>query len=214
MISKPQTKSCLVLVDLQNDFMPGGALAVKEGDKVLPAIGKLLQMPFDYVVATKDWHPLLHCSFASTHHLPIGDRIEWEGVEQILWPDHCVQNTQGAEFYPGWRQEKIDKVFYKGTDIKMDSYSTFFDNQHRRSTGLTDFLKEHQVSKIFLAGLATDYCVKFSALDAKNLGFETYVVKEGCKAVRLKKGDEEGAWSAMKSHGVEIISLSDVEKYL
>lgn len=213
-IAPPSLKTCLILVDLQKDFMPGGALAVQDGNVVLPALQELLELSFDTVVATKDWHPPNHISFASTHHLPVGERIKVEGREQILWPDHCIQHSEGADFYPGWSQERIDKIFYKGTDPEMDSYSTFFDNRHQRSTGLADFLKEHGIKKIFLAGLATDYCVKQSALDAKDLGFETYVVKEGCKAVNLKPGDEDQALSIMKARGIQVISLSEVKEKL
>ena len=161
----------LILVDLQNDFLPGGALAVPEGDRVIPVANKL-QAHFDLVVATRDWHPPDHSSFAANHHgQKPGDWIDLDGVSQILWPPHCVQNSHGADLAAGLDTSKVRKVFFKGTDPRIDSYSTFFDNRHLKSTGLGDYLRERGVDEVYLMGLATDYCVKYSALDARGLGF-------------------------------------------
>jgi nicotinamidase/pyrazinamidase len=193
-----KTVRALILVDLQNDFMPGGALAVKQGNQILPVINALLQLPFDVVVATKDWHPAGHGSFASTHGKKAGEVIELDGIPQILWPDHCIQGTEGAEFHSGWDSSRVEHIFHKGIEKNVDSYSTFFDNENRRSTGLEDYLKKHNVNKVYLAGLATDYCVKYSVLDASQLGFETYVVIDGCRGVDLRPFDSESAVEEMK----------------
>lgn len=204
--------TALILVDLQNDFMPGGALEVKEGFDLLPAVNRLLKMPFDLVIATKDWHPANHGSFASTHGKKVGEVIELDGIPQILWPVHCVQGTKGAEFHSGWDSAKIDKEFHKGTEKNIDSYSTFFDNGNRKNTGLADFLRDNKIKRLFLAGLATDYCVKYSVLDAVRLGFETYVVPEGCRGVNLHPLDAQTALEEMKKMGAHLVSLEEVEK--
>lgn len=206
--------SALILVDLQNDFMPGGALEVKKGNEVIPVVNQLLKETFNLIVATKDWHPKHHGSFASTHHKKVGEVIELEGIPQILWPDHCVQNTNGAEFHSGWDSSKVDKVFHKGTEKNVDSYSTFFDNGNRRNTGLDAFLKEKKIKKVFLAGLATDYCVKYSVLDACRLGYDTYVVIDGCRGVNLHPFDSETAVEEMKKAGAHIVTEKEAHKKL
>lgn len=203
-------KKALIIVDVQNDFLPGGALAVKNGDSILPVISDLLDKPFEVKVASKDWHPEKHGSFATTHHKQPGERILLHGIEQILWPEHCVQNTPGAEFAPGWSSEKIEKVFFKGVDEQVDSYSTFFDNEQKRSTGLHDYLKSKKIDAVYIAGLITDYCVKYSALDARKLGYQTYVVLDGCRAGNLNPGDEEKALEEMQRAGVHLIVSSDL----
>lgn len=203
-------KKALILVDLQNDFLPGGALAVKNGDQVIPIVNQLLDKNFDYIVATKDYHPMNHGSFANTHKKTPGEHINLYGLDQILWPIHCVAGTKGAEFCSGWDQSCIEKVFYKGTDPTIDSYSTFFDNGHRKSTGLSDFLKEREVQDIFIAGLATDYCVKYSVLDALKLGYNVYVVKDACRAVNLNENDEQNAFEEMKKAGAHIIKSDQI----
>ena len=200
----------LILVDLQNDFCPGGALPVKEGDKVIPMINDL-QTKFDLVVATQDWHPPGHLSFASNHPgKSVGDSIDLKGLPQVLWPDHCVQGSKGAEFVSTFNRERIERVFQKGTDKWIDSYSAFFDNAHRKATGLGDFLKSKGVDEVYLAGLATDYCVKFSALDAAELGFQTNVVEDACRGIELKPGDVKEAIQEMKKAGVKMIHSQDV----
>jgi len=194
----------LLLVDLQKDFLPGGALAVPEGDQVI-AVANRLMPHFDLVVATKDWHPPDHGSFASRHpgH-QIGDVIQLHGLEQILWPDHCIQGTPGAEFSSGLQQEPIQKVFLKGVDPRIDSYSAFFDNAHRRSTGLADYVHERHVGDLHIMGLATDYCVKFSVLDALDAGFRVKVITDGCRAVNLQPGDGENALKDMRQAGATL----------
>ena len=204
--------SALILVDLQNDFMPGGALAVKDGLDILPAVNKLLEVPLDVIVATKDWHPADHGSFAETHRRKVGDVIDLEGIPQILWPVHCVQETNGAEFCSGWDHSKVEEVFHKGIERNVDSYSTFFDNGNRRSTGLADYLRDRGVKRVFLAGLVTEYCVKYSVLDAIRLGFETFVIPEGCRGVNLHPLDAKTALEEMKKMGAHLASLQDVEK--
>src|SRR5688500_5437345 len=161
----------LILVDLQNDFLSGGAPAVPDGDVVIP-IANELQQKFPLVVATQDWHPANHGSFAANHPgKKPGDIIELNGLPQILWPVHCVQGTRGAEFVAGLDGSRVARVFHKGTDAGIDSYSGFFDNGHRKATGLGDYLKERGVTDVYVMGLATDYCVKFTALDARQLEF-------------------------------------------
>lgn len=195
----------LILVDLQYDFMPGGALAVPEGDKVVPLANQLVEQ-FGLVVASQDWHPPDHRSFASQHPgKKPGDVIDLEGLEQHLWPDHCVQNTHGAELHQDLDQSKIERVFQKGEDPSIDSYSTFFDNAHRRATGLGDYLKGRGVTKVFLMGLATDYCVKFSALDARELGFQVSVIGDGCRGIDVKEGDVENAIRQMLAKGATLV---------
>ena len=197
-------KKALLLIDIQNDFVPGGALAVADGDKVVPVANALMDK-YDLVIASQDWHPAGHNSFASQYECNnIGDIIELDGLQQILWPDHCVQETRGAEFAAGLDVDKIDKVIHKGTDQYIDSYSCFFDNARRKSTGLDDYLKAQNVDEVCIVGLATDYCVKFSALDAVSLGYKTTVVLEGCRGVELNAGDCEKAVKEMKNAGVVI----------
>lgn len=197
--------NCLVIIDVQNDFCPGGALPVPEGDQIVPVIRRLIR-GFDRVVATQDWHPPNHLSFADNHpgRKP-GDVIQLAGMEQILWPVHCVQHTQGAELHPDLDRSAIHRVFYKGTDPQIDSYSGFFDNGHRHSTGLEDYLRSEGIKKIYLCGLATDYCVKWTALDAVRLGFETYVVEDACRGVELHPGDVAAALQEMSLAGVSLV---------
>jgi nicotinamidase/pyrazinamidase len=200
----------LILVDIQNDFLPGGALGVPDGDGVIPVANRL-QEHFDRVYATRDWHPADHGSFASQHpgRSP-GEWIELGGVSQILWPDHCVQHSKGAEMAPGLDTRKIGKYFFKGRDRGIDSYSAFFDNGHLQATGLEACLREEGVDEVVLAGLATDYCVKFSALDARQLGFRTVVVEDACRGVELEPGDTDRALDEMRAAGVRIVRSGDV----
>jgi len=197
--------NALIIVDLQNDFLPGGALAVPGGDEVIPLANEL-QRRFDVVLATQDWHPPDHGSFAANHpgNKP-GDRIMLDGIEQILWPVHCVQNTPGAEFVASFDTKRIGRIFQKGTDPKIDSYSTFFDNAHRRSTGLGDYLKERSVTDVYLVGLALDYCVKYSALDARQLGLNAHVIVDACRGIALDPGDLDRALDEMKRAGATLL---------
>ncbi len=200
----------LVLVDLQNDFCFGGKLAVPEGEQVV-AVANALMKQCDLVVATRDWHPANHGSFANNHPgKKIGECIQLAGLEQILWPSHCVQNTFGAEFHSDVATNGIDEVFFKGTDPMVDSYSGFFDNQHRNATGLEAYLKEQGVTAITIAGLATDYCVKFTVLDALDLGFEVAVVSDGCRAVNVQPGDGEKAIAEMVAKGAKVTISSNM----
>ena len=195
----------LILVDLQYDFMPGGALAVPDGDAVVAVANRLMPC-FDLVVASQDWHPANHGSFASQHEgRKPGDVIEMDGLEQILWPDHCVQQSNGANLHRELSSTGIDRIFQKGTDPRIDSYSTFFDNAHRKDTGLGDYLKQQGATELFLMGLATDYCIKFSALDARKLGFETKVIEDGCRGIELNPGDVVRAFEAMREAGAGIV---------
>lgn len=200
----------LILVDIQNDFLPGGALAVKQGDEVIP-VANALQKHFDLVVATQDYHPRNHFSFAANHPgKQPGDHIELKGLDQVLWPVHCVQGSQGAEFAKALDMGKVEKVFKKGTDPEIDSYSGFYDNGHLKATGLGDYLKQKGVGRVIIVGLAADYCVKFTALDAKNLGFDTIVVQDGTRAVNLQEGDFERAMDELRSKGVKISISSEI----
>jgi nicotinamidase/pyrazinamidase len=194
----------LVLVDIQNDFCPGGALAVAEGDRVVGVADRLAGR-FDLVVATQDWHPPDHKSFAANHpgRSP-GEVVELHGLEQVLWPVHCVQGSTGAELRPDLDLGAIDRVFRKGSDPEVDSYSGFYDNGHRHSTGLAEYLRERGVERVVMMGLATDYCVKFTALDAVREGFAVTVVEDGCRAVELSPGDSAAAIEAMRAAGVEV----------
>ena len=204
------SKKALIIVDLQNDFVPGGALAVKEGDKVVPIVNSLLTNDFDLKIATKDWHPANHGSFAENHHKNAGEVIDLYGLQQILWPAHCIQGTYGAEFVPGLEAAKFEKVFYKGIDKTIDSYSTFFDNGKRKSTGLHDYLQDRSIKELYFAGLATDYCVKFSVLDAIDLGYTTYVIVDACRGVNLEKNDSQRALNDMQAAGSHLIKSKDI----
>ncbi len=200
----------LILVDIQNDFLPGGALEVKEGDAVVPVANKLSKQ-FNRVVATQDFHPENHGSFASNHPgKQPGEYIELNGLEQILWPDHCVQNTRGSQFADTLDMEPVERVFVKGTDPEIDSYSGFFDNGHRKATGLGDYLKNKGVNEVYIVGLAADVCVKFTALDAVKLGFTTYLVQDGTRAVNLQPDDFSKALEEMKAAGVKLVNSEDL----
>ena len=197
----------LLVVDVQNDFLPGGALAVPHGDKVIPVINRLIDR-FDHVIATQDWHPADHGSFAANHPgKNPGEIITLNGLDQILWPVHCVQGSRGAEFSSLLKKDRFEKVFQKGSDKSIDSYSGFFDNGHLKSTGLADYLAQHKFDELYLAGLAADYCVKFSALDAVQLGFKTILFEEATKAVNLQPGDFKRSLSELKEAGVHVISI-------
>lgn len=195
----------LILIDIQNDFLPGGALAVPEGDVVIPLANRV-QPLFDLVVATQDCHPADHSSFAAQHaNRRPGDVIELDGLQQILWPVHCVQGSHGWEFVTSLHRHAWKEVFAKGTDPRIDSYSGFFDNGHRKSTGLGDYLQRHGAQEVYIMGLATDYCVKFTAIDACDLGFSTFVIEDGCRGVNLQPGDADRALSEMQSAGARRI---------
>ena len=194
----------LLLIDVQIDFLPGGALAVADGDAVV-AVANSLVDEHELVIATQDWHPADHRSFASQHDgHEIGEVIDLDGLDQVLWPDHCVQGSAGAAFASDLRVERIDHVVRKGTDRNVDSYSGFFDNARRKATGLHELLVGLDVDAVDIVGLATDYCVQFSALDAADLGYATTVIADGCRAVELEPGDRDRAIAAMREAGVTV----------
>ena len=204
-------KRALIVVDVQNDFCPGGALAVPEGDAVVPIINRLMQSGrFDLIVATQDWHPANHLSFASQHGKSPGEVIELNGAPQILWPDHCVENTRGAEMVSRLESSRIARIFQKGQKREVDSYSGFFDNDHQTETGLGAYLKNENVDQVYVCGLATDYCVKFSAHDAMALGFETFLIDDASRGVNLKAGDVAGAVAELAAKGVLPLSSGDL----
>ncbi len=203
-------KRALLVVDVQNDFLPGGALAVPGGDTIIPVVNQLLELPFDVRVGSRDYHPRHHCSFASIWGKNVGECIIVDGGEQILWPDHCVQGTKGSEFALELHYSRFHKVVYKGVDIAIDSYSAFFDNQKRRSTGLGDYLSQHAIDELYVAGLATDYCVLYSVQDARALGFKTTVIIDGCRGIDLRAGDVDRAIDVMRDLGVHIKTAEEV----
>jgi nicotinamidase/pyrazinamidase len=192
---------CLIVVDVQNDFMPGGALAVPKGDEVVPVINRLAAR-FENIVMTQDWHPRGHASFASSHP----GRKPFETVrlaygEQVLWPEHCVQDTPGAAFHGGISAGNTQLVIRKGFHRDIDSYSGFLEADRRTRTGLAGYLKERGLSKLFVCGLATDFCVAWTALDARAAGFDTAVVEDACRAIDLD-GSAARAWREMAAAGV------------
>ena len=197
----------LIIVDVQNDFCPGGALAVPAGDVIVPGINKMAAA-FDPVVTTQDWHPANHGSFAANHPgAKPYDMGTLSGRPQVLWPTHCVQGTVGAAFHPDLRVLAMN--FVKGTDSDADSYSGFFDDGGK-STGLHEVLSAHRVSNVFVCGLATDYCVKFTVLDAIRLGYRTSVIEDLCRAVNLNPGDEKKALDEMRTAGATVLRSESV----
>lgn len=198
----------LLIIDVQNDFMPGGMLPVPDGDKIVPVINAM-QHKFDLVVGTQDWHPKDHISFASNHKgASVFDEIEIHGKPQTLWPNHCVQGTNGAEFHPDLETLKFEAIFRKGTDKEIDSYSAFYDNSHLKSTGLAGYLKEKGTSQLFICGLASDICVYYSITDAFKEGFSCFFIEDASKAL-----DTEG-FSEIKKEmctmGTQIITSESI----
>ena len=202
--------SAFIIVDVQNDFLPGGALAVSKGDEVISVINSV-QAKFDLIVSTQDWHPVNHGSFAANHPgKKVGEHMQLNGLDQILWPVHCVQNSVGANFHKSLHGEKWKQVFKKGTNPEVDSYSGFFDNGRKERTGLGDFLKEQGIDQVFIAGLAADYCVKYTVLDALDLGFKTYLITDGTKGVNLSPNDTIDAFKEMENKGAILIQSQDI----
>lgn len=202
---KSASHQALIIIDVQNDFCPGGALAVPDGDHIVSRINQM-QQGFDQVVLTQDWHPAGHSSFASSHAgkgpyeqvtMPYGD--------QILWPDHCVQGSEGAAFHPDLITDRASLILRKGTNPAIDSYSAFFENDHHTPTGLEGYLRERGVVTLRMVGLATDFCVRFSAVDAAKLGFAVSVDLSACRAIDLD-GSLKAALQDMADHGVQIIA--------
>ena len=193
----------LIVIDVQNDFCPGGALAVSGGDEIVPGINALMAK-FDAIVLTQDWHPAGHSSFASVHEgrAPY-DMTEMDYGPQVLWPDHCIQGSDGAAFHAGLNTTPADLIIRKGHNPAIDSYSAFFENDHKTPTGLEGYLRTRGISELTLVGLATDFCVNFSAVDAARLGFEVSVRIDLCRAIDLD-GSLAAAVSGMKSAGVSL----------
>lgn len=199
----------LIIVDVQNDFCSRGALAVPEGEKVIAPLNRL-KGRFPLTVATQDWHPRGHYSFASTHGKNPGESIETSSGLQILWPDHCVQGSAGAEFHPDLDLSPVNMIVRKGMNPLVDSYSAFYDNDHATSTGLTGFLKGLGVSRLFLGGLATDYCVFFSALDSLAEGFEVTVLTDAVRGVDIPAGNIEKSLQIMTDRGIRLAVSREV----
>ncbi|MDZ7719109.1 MAG: bifunctional nicotinamidase/pyrazinamidase [Balneolaceae bacterium] len=199
----------LLIVDLQNDFCPGGSLAVPDGDTIVPTVNKLVNV-FDVVIQTQDWHPAGHSSFASTHEgKEPYDTVEMDYGTQVLWPDHCVQGSMGSEFHPELNTLKTQVVIRKGFRKAIDSYSTFFENDQETTTGLTGYLKQRGITDLYTVGLATDFCVKWSILDGIDEGFNMHIVKDAVKGIDLD-GSLDAAWDEMKEKGVNIVTSENL----
>jgi len=195
----------LIVVDLQNDFVPGGSLAVPGGHEIIPIINRL-EEKFPLVVATQDWHPAHHLSFASNHPgKKVYETIIIDGLEQILWPDHCLQGKEGARLVSGFDDRPVEAIFRKGTDPGIDSYSGFFDNGRKKSTGLGDYLRGRGVRQVYLCGLAAEFCVLYTALDALELGFETYYVEDATRALS-EEGFHQAKEQVVKRGGILLTS--------
>lgn len=200
----------LVIIDVQNDFIPGGSLAIANGEKIIPVINQL-QEKFDLIIATQDWHPQNHLSFASNHsNKKPFEKAVVQGMEETLWPDHCVQGTRGAEFHPELQTNSIAAIFRKGMEPKVDSYSGFYDNHHKISTGLSGYLKEKGVTKVHFCGLAADICVYFTIKDAISEGFSAILIEDASQP--LSKDDFESIKKMLIAKGVKIKSSKDILK--
>ncbi len=200
----------LLVVDVQNDFCPGGALPVPEGDTIVPTVNRLME-GFDAVVLTQDWHPAEHQSFASQHagHAPY-DTIEMAYGEQVLWPDHCVQGSEGAAFHDELNTDRADLIIRKGFRPEIDSYSAFYENDGTTATGLTGYLNARSIDTLVVVGLATDFCVRWSATDGRSEGFSVYVVEDATRGID-QNGSMDAAWKAMGDAGVQVISSDAAE---
>lgn len=199
----------LLIVDVQNDFCPGGALEVPEGDKVVPVINSLLSH-FDDVIQTQDWHPAGHHSFASSHEQkePF-DTIEMDYGNQVLWPDHCVQGSKGAEFHSDLETLKSQVIIRKGFRKEIDSYSAFYENDKKTKTGLTGYLKTRGIDTLYVVGLATDFCVKWSVLDGIKDGFTLYVIEDAVRGIDMD-GSVDTAWQEMKEAGAVTVNSDQI----
>ena len=203
---KISEQDVLIVVDVQNDFCSGGALAVPGGEKVVPAINRIAEK-FENVVLTQDWHPEDHVSFASNHpHKRPYDTIELSYGPQVLWPDHCVQGSAGAEFHSTLATARASIVLRKGIHREIDSYSAFFENDHKTSTGLAGYLRERELKTLFFVGLAFDFCVRYSAEDARRAGFEAFVIEEACRGIDLD-GSVAVTHQSLKSLGIRVVGI-------
>ena len=204
-------KKALILVDIQNDFCKGGALAVKDGELTVPVANKLIDLFHkneNMVIGTKDWHPAEHKSFAVNSNGNIGELGELNGLPQVWWPVHCVQNETGSKYHSDLKI--VDCTIFKGQDPEVDSYSAFFDNGKKYKTELDDLLKKNSVDTLYIMGLATDYCVKFTVLDALELGYKVYLVEDGCRGVNISPEDSQKAIEEMKNKGTVIINSCNI----
>lgn len=207
---RPSPRSAFIAVDLQNDFCPGGALGVPDGDAVLPIVNRVIRR-FPRAVATQDWHPAGHFSFASSRPgAELYSTVDSKGISQILWPDHCVQGTPGAAFHPELDLDPFNLIIRKGFRPELDSYSTFFENDRTTPTGLHGWLRELGVTEVWLAGLATDFCVLYSALDAVCLGYTAYVLTDAVRAVNVPAGSEDRAFKSMAAAGARLITSAEI----
>lgn len=202
-------KQALIIIDLQNDFLPGGSLAVANGDQIIAPINQLMDH-FDLVIASQDCHPKNHISFAKTWNKRVGEVILENGVEQMLWPVHCVEDTFGAQFPSSFNSYLVDQIFYKGCLEKVDSYSVFIDQFGSKATDIDSYLNSENVQHLTFVGLATDYCVKASVLDALKLSYQVQVVYDACKAVNICVDDEKKALNEMKEKGACLISFKEI----
>ncbi len=210
-------KTALLLVDLQNDFCTGGALAVKESDAVIEVANNMIalcQETHITVIASQDWHPANHMSFATNAGQKIGELGELNGLPQRWWPNHCVQGQFGAEFHPALNQSAIQAIFRKGENPQIDSYSAFFDNDHKSKTHLHEWLSKQHIQRLFVMGIATDYCVKFTVLDALALGYETYVITDGCRGVNILANDSQQAFEEMAAKGANLVTQNEITAIL
>ncbi|WP_368566842.1 bifunctional nicotinamidase/pyrazinamidase [Acinetobacter junii] len=206
---KQVKQTVLIVVDVQNGFTPGGNLAVANADEIIPKINQLAQK-FEHIVLTQDWHPVQHISFADNHpNKKPFETIELDYGRQVLWPKHCVQGTRDAEFHPHLNIPTAQLIIRKGCHQNIDSYSAFMEADRKTPTGLNGYLREHQINTVFIVGIATDFCVAWTAIDAAELGFDTYVIEDACKAIDLN-GSLQQAWQDMSQKGVHRIEASSI----
>ena len=199
----------LIVIDVQNDFMPGGPLAVPRGDEVVPVINRLMPK-FDLVIATQDWHPEGHSSFASSHKGAKNfEVIKLNGLDQVMWPDHCIQGSKGASFHTDLKTDQFETIFRKGTNPRIDSYSGFYDNAHLKSTGLAGYLKDKKAETLYFAGLAADYCVYFSMKDAIEEGFDSVLIEDATRA--LDTGGFEKARLDLLRKGGKVVNSEKLD---
>lgn len=201
----------LLIIDVQNDFCEGGNLAVKNSLEIIPVVNDMIkkfEIKNDFIIATKDWHPANHKSFASVSNTKIGELGILNGLPQVWWPNHCIENTKGSELHK--ELLPIKNIVYKGNDPEVDSYSGFFDNNKVHETNLNKILKENNIDTLYILGLATDYCVKFTVLDALSLGYKVYLVADGCRGVNINPDDSEKAMQEMKNAGAVIIKSCEI----
>ncbi len=203
-------KKALVVVDIQNDFCPGGALEVTQGDEIIPIVNRIM-ISFNKIIATQDWHPQNHQSFASNNEgsAPY-DVINLGVTEQVLWPDHCIMGTTGSEFHKDLHTDHFDLIIRKGQHREIDSYSGFLENDKITETGLRGYLQGLELKTIYIAGLATDYCVFYTAIDAVNYGFNVYLIEDACRGIDVPENNIKNSLESMKKAGIQIIQSDEI----